>query len=660
MTDLSIDIETYSSVDIKKCGLYKYVQSADFEVLLFAYSVDGGPVTCVDFTAGEEIPGSILYALGDDGVKKHAYNAAFEWYCLSKHFGIRDPFSWLQQWRCTMLHALYCGFPIGLSATGAALGLPEDKRKLGTGKALIKTFCVPCKPTKANGGRTRTLPQHEPEKWQLFKTYNCGDVITEMEIERRLAAIPVPAKEQTLWELDQVINARGVALDPELVSGALCCGETSTVELLREAVQLTGLDNPKSVKQLQAWLAEELDEDETPEDLQKKTVQQMLDQGLSSDKAARMLTIRLQLGKTSTKKYDAMQSCACADGRARGLLQHYGANRTGRWAGRLVQVQNLPKNYLKTLDLARGYARRRAVDCLQYTYGNVPDTLSQLIRTAFVPAPGNVFAVADFSAIEARVIAWLAGEQWRLEVFNSHGRIYEASASSMFGVPIEEITKGSPLRQKGKVAELALGYQGGAGALKRMGALEMGLTEDELPDIVSRWRTANPRIVDLWYAVETTALQAMHTGKPTGARGIIFSRIYAGEHNWLTAQLPSGRSLYYAAPHLATNRFGSESIGYMGMDQQTKKWSPQETYGGKLTENIVQAIARDCLAVSMLRLEAAGYPIVMHIHDEVVLDVPEAAADIDKICGIMGQPISWAPGLPLRADGFISSYYKKD
>ena len=697
MCHLSIDIETFSSVDIKKSGMYKYVQSSDFQILLLAYSIDGGPVQIVDMAQGEQLPNFILYALQNPQIIKHAYNAAFEWYCLSKFY-----YSPLEQWRCTMMHGLYCGYTAGLAATAIALGLPEDKRKMGIGSALIRTFCVPCKPTTRNGNRTRTMPHHEPEKWQLFKEYCKQDVVTEMEVERRLSSFPVPCQEQRLWELDQRINARGVAVDPELIDGALYCDEVTSGELMNEAIRLSGLENPKSVKQLSEWLMEETGED-VP-NLQKSTVKELI-KNTDSDVARRMLEIRQELAKTSIKKYMAMKEAVCDDGKIRGLLQFYGANRTGRWAGRMVQVQNLPKNYLMTLSHARECVRHKKLDVLKVVYGNIPDTLSQLIRTAFIPSAGNVLLVADFSAIEARIIAWLAGEQWRLDVFATHGKIYEASASQMFGVPIEKISKGNPeyeLRQKGKVAELALGYQGSTGALISMGALAMGLTEEELPDIVYRWRSANKRIVDLWYSLENAALEVMRTGQPVGVKGLLFSREgdYNNGQDFFTITLPSGRKLYYARPFLSSkNEWGKESLYYHGVNQETKKWEKVPTYGGKLAENVTQAIARDCLAESLVRLETAGYKAVMHIHDEVVLDVPvsdeslmvglcypvkeynpdqcpescnrynecrhiwwdlDPTQQLQTVCRIMGEPISWAPGLQLRAEGFITNFYKKE
>lgn len=653
MADLFIDIETFSSVDIKKAGLYKYVQSPDFKVLLFAWSFGGQPVKVVDLTAGEELPDEVLMVVDNPNVFKHAYNAAFEWYCLSKHFGKWLP---LDQWRCTMLHGLYCGYTAGLAATGEALGLQQDKRKLSTGTSLIRTFCVPCKPSRNNGNRTRTLPKHEPEKWELFKTYCKQDVYIEIEIENQLSAFPVPENEQRLWELDQRINAYGVRVDKIMIDNAIAIDETVTGELIKEGIKISGLDNPKSVRQLTKWLNEEMGE-ELP-DLRKDTVKELLKSDIESEAARRMLEIRQELAKTSIKKYTAMKEAVCADGRVRGLLQFYGANRTGRWAGRLVQVQNLPRNYLGTLDIARRYAKEGNIEALRILYGNVPDTLSQLIRTAFVPSEGHCFIVADFSAIEARVIAWLAREQWRLDVFTTHGKIYEASAAAMFGVTVEQVDK--ELRQRGKVAELALGYQGAAGALEKMDT-QKKIDLAEYPEIVSRWRQANKRIVDFWYAVERCALEVMRTGKPSGVRGILIAREgdYTKQQDFLTITLPSGRKLYYVKPFLSLNQWGNDSIHYYGMDQQTKKWTVVDTYGGKLVENITQAIARDCLAVALQRLEAAGYRIVMHVHDEVIIDTPDESC-LEHICNIMGEPIPWAPGLLLKAEGFVCDFYKKE
>ncbi|MEC1696146.1 DNA polymerase [Schinkia azotoformans] len=659
MNTVSVDIETYSSVDIKKSGLYKYVQSPDFEVLLFAYSVNGGPTQISDLAQGEQIPYEIVCAMEDPLTIKKAYNAAFELFSLSRYFGW-NPITWLPQWRCTMFHGLYTGYTAGLGATAIALGLPQDKRKMSVGTSLIKLFCTPTKPSKKNGNRTRTLPHHEPEKWELFKEYCVQDVEVEKEIARKLSNFPIPASEQRMWELDQRINAGGVAIDQKLVEGALHIDEIATAQLTEEAVKLTGLNNPNSAQQLSGWLSEKGIE---VENLQKETVSNLIE-NVDGD-VKRVLEIRQELSKTSVKKYQAMQDAVCEDGRVRGLLQHYGANRTGRWAGRLVQVQNLPRNYLETLDNARALVREKKVDALKLIYGNVPDTLSQLIRTAFIPSEGNVLMVSDFSAIEARVIAWLAGEQWRLDVFQTHGKIYEASASQMFGVPIELIKKGNPeyeLRQKGKVAELALGYQGSAGALISMGALNMGLTEEDLPDIVRRWRSANKRIVDLWFSLENAALSVLKTGQPAGVKGLLLARESDIQNglDFLTVTLPSGRKLFYVKPFLSENDFGKEAVHYWGMDQTTKKWSKMSTYGGKLVENCVQAIARDCLAETLKRLYASGYQTVMHIHDEVVLDVPKDVADLEQVESIMKAPISWASGLPLNADGFVTDYYMKD
>ena len=662
MHHLSIDLETYSSVPLAKAGAQKYIQSPDFQILLFAYSVDGAPVEIIDLARGEYLPPWLVQAITSPDYIKHAYNAPFEWGCLSKFLGTLPP----EQWRCTMFHGLYCGYTAGLEATGKALGLPEDKKKLNTGKALIRYFCVPCKPSKANGQRTRNLPHHDPAKWELFREYCRQDVVTEMEIERRLSAFPVPDFVQKQWETDLIINARGVAVDMELVSGALFLGATVRQNLMTEAVQLSGLNNPNSVAQLTEWLQEEIGEELA--DLRKDTVARLLKEDSNGPKARRMLEIRQELGKTSTKKYDAIEAAVCADGRVRGLLQFYGANRTGRWAGRLVQVQNLPRTYTEPLDLAREMVQRRNLNGLRAVYGSVPDTLSQLIRTAFIAPEGHVFIDADFSAIEARVISWLAGEQWRLEVFRTHGKIYEASASQMFGVPLEHIKKGRPeyaLRQKGKVAELALGYQGSTGALITMGALDMGIPEEDLPDIVSRWREANKRIRDLWYAMDNAAIQVITQGGTVGINSLILSREYDYNQgtDCMTITLPSGRKLYYVSPGIGQNKWDKPSISYMGMDQKTKRWKRIETYGGKLVENCVQAIARDCLADTIERLEAAGLPVIFHVHDEVVIDIAPWADDdtmLDFVRSIMRAPVPWAPDLPLNADGWVGHYFKKD
>jgi len=671
MPHLSVDIETYSDIDISKAGAYKYALSPNFEVLLIAWAIDDGPVTIVDLASGGEAAQwglqTFLQHYNSRDYTLHAYNAAFEWHCLNQMMRRmnypHDPVGILRRFRDTMAAAYYCGYAGSLGAVGEAVGIPQDKRKLGIGASLIRTFCIPQKPTKTNGNRTRILPRHEPEKWELFKRYCMQDVEAEREIARRLAPWPMPEREQRLWQLDCLSNARGVLVDSQLVDGALYCGETSQTELLEEAKQISGLPNPKSVQQLLKWLQEEL-EDDGIEDLRKATVTDLLAQGVASERAERMLEIRQQIGKTSTKKYDAMKNAQCDDGRVRGLLQYYGASRTGRWAGRLVQVQNLPRNYLPTLDFARELVVNRKLDAVRLMYGNVPDTLSQLIRTAFVPAPGKWYLVADFSAIEARVVAWLAGEQWRLDVFNTHGKIYEASASAMFHVPIEKIKKGNPeydLRQKGKVAELALGYGGGTGALIAMGALKMGLTEDELPDIVGRWRSASPAIVTLWDDLQYAALSVVETGNPVVTHGLTLRREWAPDNgqDFLTIELPAGRKLFYPRPYIGTNRFGRPALTYSGIAQGSKKWTTIATWGGSLVENVTQAIARDCLAETLLRLDRAGFQVAFHVHDEVIVEADENR--LDEVLAMMAEPIPWAPGLPLKGDGFATQkWYKKE
>ena len=566
-----------------------------------------------------------------------------------------------------MLHSMYCGYPASLDAAGRALGLPEDKQKLNTGKALIRYFCVPCKATKSNGQRTRNLPHHDPDKWRLFKEYNAQDVVSEMEIERRLSAFPVPDFVQKQWETDLLINDRGVAVDMDFVHGALALGETVRSTLTKEAKELTGLFNPNSVKQLAQWLEAETGEEVSS--LRKETVAALLGRDANSDAVQRMLEIRQELGKSSTKKYDAIQNCVCPDGRVRGLLQFYGANRTGRWAGRLVQVQNLPRTYTEPLELARDFVRGQKLNAIQLVYGKPNDTLSQLIRTAFIAAPGNVLIDADFSAIEARVISWLADQEWRLEVFRTHGKIYEASASQMFGVPIERIKKGNPeysLRQRGKVAELALGYQGGVAAMRNMdtGHQLDSLSDDEIKDIVNRWRDTNPKIRDLWYAFDTAAVSVIQNGGSVNVRCCTVAREHDQSQgiSYLTIRLPSGRKLYYVDPGVGENRWGNPSITYMGLNDKNK-WARVETYGGKLVENVVQAIARDCLAQAIEHLEAEGFPVVFHVHDEVVIDIAPFADDktmLNRVIQIMSTPIPWAPGLPLGADGWVGEFFKKD
>ena len=668
---LSIDLETYSTVSIGAAGSYRYILDPSFEILLFAYSLDGMPVEVIDVASGQVIPLWLKNALKNPLYIKHAYNAAFEWFALSKYLGWLPP----DQWRDTMLHALYCGYPASLDAAGRAMGLPEDKKKLTTGKALIRYFCVPCKPSNANGNRTRNLPKHDPAKWKLFKEYNGQDVVTEMEIDRRLSAFPVPAFVQKQWETDLTMNARGVAADMEMVSGALVIGATVKSQLMAEARQLSGLDNPNSIKQLARWLTEATDSDAEITSVTKETVATMLKQPQPAN-VQRMLEIRQELGKTSTKKYDALETCIADDGRVRGLLQFYGANRTGRWAGRLVQVQNLPRTYTHPQPPARQFVKDRNIDGLRLMYGSINDTLSQLIRTAFVATPGNVLIDADFSAIEARVISWLAGQEWRLEVFRTHGKIYEASASQMFHVPIEKIKKGNPeyaLRQRGKVAELALGYQGGVSAMRRMdtGHNLDDLSDDEVKGIVDRWRETNSMIRDLWNIVDSAAVTVITNGGAQTIRSETTDAVITlaceldviTGTRYMTILLPSGRKLYYPSPEIGVNRWGNPSVSYMGQNQTTKRWERVETYGGKLVENIVQAIARDCLAIAIENLEAQGLHVVFHIHDEVVIDTPAWADNdtmLDTVTKIMTKPIPWAQALPLNADGWVDKFFKKD
>lgn len=669
---LFIDIETFSDVDIGKSGLYKYAQSPVFQILLFAYSLDGAPVQIVDLTQPNAyLPQEVLRWMFNKDCIKHAYNAAFEWYCLSRYFHLPEDecyagFSattWLSQWRCSMLHGMYTGYPAGLDAVGRALGLPQDRQKMSVGKSLIRYFCVPCAPTKANGGRVRNLPHHDPDKWELFKTYNGQDVVAEMEIDRRLDNFPVPDDVQRQWELDQLINLRGVAVDMELADSAICLGETVKAQLIAEAQEISGLENPNSIAQLTRWLEKETGEELA--DLRKDTVSDLLGKDLPSDAARRMLEIRKELGKTSTKKYNAVETCVCADGRVRGLLQFYGANRTGREAGRLVQVQNLPHDVVPATGTARQLVKGRQLDALRLTYGSVTSTLSALIRTVFVAAPGKTFIDADFSAIEARVIAWLAGESWVLDVFRTHGKIYEATASQMFNIPFDRIKKGNleyAYRAKGKVATLALGYQGGPGALIAMGALRSGLTEEELPDIVDRWRRSNPAIVNFWYLLDAAAQEAVQSGRTSTVGCVTIGRECdpANDLDFMTIRLPSGRKLYYVSPYMGTNRFGKPSICYWGQNQTSKKWSVLETYGGKLAENITQAVARDCLFYAMEQLTAAGYRIVFDVHDEVVIEAPAGMASLDRVVETMSQPALWAAGLPLNAAGWVDNYFKKD
>ncbi|MFX1704568.1 DNA polymerase [Chitinophaga sp. CC14] len=651
MDKLGIDIETYSSANLSDTGIYRYVEASDFEILLFGYSINGAPAAVIDLASGEQIPDYIMKALTDPDVLKTAHNAAFERVCIAQHFLLELP---PQQWECTMARVAQLGLPLSLDGASKALKLPVEKDAVG--KALIKYFCTPCKATKTNGGRTRNLPEHDPEKWSAFVGYCAKDVDVEQAIRRNISSFPMHLKEKRVWDLDQLINDGGVMIDCELVENAIKFDSAYREKLTAEAVEITELNNPNSGAQLKQWLGNAIGEEVTS--LTKKTIPGLMESADSVSDAGsvkRILEIRQEMGKTSVSKYITMNDAVCADHRVRGLLQYYGANRTGRWAGRLVQVQNLPRNEMADLDLARNTVLAGDLDWMELLFGNVPDTLSQLIRTAFVAKRGHRLLPADFSAIEARVIAWLAGEKWRLDVFNTHGKIYEASAAQMFKVPIESITKGSDLRQKGKVSELALGYQGGPNALITMGALLMGLLEEELPKLVKMWRNANPAIVKYWYDVNDAAVRAMNTGQRIQ---LSFGTYMFLERGIFFIQLPSGRRLAYYEPLLRPNKFGGESLSYMNLEKG--QWVRTDTYGGKLVENIVQAVARDVLADAMLRLNAAGYRIVMHVHDEVVLEVPDGWGSTEEVNRIMGEPISWAPGLHLKAESYETLYYKKD
>ncbi|HEC2168281.1 TPA: DNA polymerase [Staphylococcus delphini] len=650
---MNIDIETYSSNDILKCGVYKYVEAKDFEILIIAYSIDGGSVSVIDMTMLDDTEFHASYetfkiALFDPNVKKYAFNANFERTCLAKHFDADMP---PEEWSCTMVNATRLGLPSSLEKVGDALNLQNQKDKAG--KNLIRYFSVPCKPTKVNGGRTRNLPMHAPDKWQQFIDYCIRDVEVEMSIAKKIKDFPITKDEQKYWNLDQRINDRGIKLSKELMLGANELDRISKEELLKQAIQITGLENPNSTSQLLKWLNEEQGLD-IP-NLQKKTVQDYLKN--ATGKAKQMLGIRLQMSKTSVKKYNKMHDMMCADERVRGLFQFYGAS-TGRWAGRGVQLQNLTKHYMSDveLDIARDFIKAQRFDDLSLLLATHPqDLLSQLVRTTFVAKEGYELAVSDFSAIEARVIAWYAREEWRLDVFNTHGKIYEASAAQMFGVPIESITKGDPLRQKGKVSELALGYQGGPGALKSMGALDMGIKESELQGLVDSWRKANPNIVNFWKACQDAAINTVRSRKTHYTHGL---RFYI-KKGLLMIELPSGRSLAYPKARISENEWGAPVVEYMGLDIN-RKWAKLKTYGGKLVENIVQATARDLLAVSMLRLDDAGFNIVGHVHDEVIVEMPKNSNGLAKIEKIMSKPVKWAEGLNLNSDGFTSPFYMKD
>ena len=652
MTVLQIDLETYSSVDLKTCGIHRYVESPDFEILLFAYAYDDDPVQVIDLTAFEELPDYILHDLNDPLVIKTAYNAAFERTCIAKHFDIACN---ALQWRCTSVWSLTLGLPGYLEGVAEVLNLEAQKDTKG--KNLIKYFSIPCKPTKANGERTRNYPHHDPEKWEEYKAYNRQDVVVEREVRRKLERFPVPEHEWQLWALDQEINDRGVRLDPVLVNQAIACDEQYGARLVQEAQELTGLDNPNSLQQLKAWLADRgLD---TPDGLSKEYMPVLMD-AAPDDETRRVLELRQEMSKTSVDKYNAMQRTICSDDRARGLLQFCGANRTWRWAGRLIQVQNLPQNKIEDLALARKILRSGDFDLLEMFFGAPPFVLSQLIRTAFIPSEGGRFLVSDFSAIEARVIAWLADEYWVLDVFRGHGKIYEATASQMFKVPFETIVKGHSnyeFRARGKIATLACGYQGGENALAVMDS-KKEIDPDEYPGLVKQWRKANPNIVKLWYAAEDAAVTAVREKTTVKlAHGVQYR--YAG--GVLFADLPSGRSLAYVNPRIKPDpKFNKDGLVFDGMDQVKKKWMSHRTYGGRLVENLVQAIARDCLAVAMVRTAEAGYPAAIHVHDEIVADVPVGFGSLEEMTSIMGQPIVWAPGLPLKAAGFECDFYQKD
>lgn len=654
MRHLNIDIETYSPNDIS-FGVYKYSESEEFEILLFSYAYDFGEVHIIDLVSGEKIPDEVVKDLRNPEVIKHAYNAQFEITCLNRA-GYQ---TFVEQWRCTMIHGAYLGYPMGLAKLGKALGLPQDKLKDKAGAALIRYFSVPCKPTKKNGGRTRNLPKHDPDKWFAYGMYNMQDVVTEMECYRRLSAFPVPEEVERQWQIDIRMNATGVGIDRQLVEGALAIDEENKKALLEEAYALTGLDNPNSRNQLLDWL-----NSNTNLELEKLTKDSVAAAMADADDLAKkVLTIRKKLAKSSVSKYEMMASTTGQDGRLRGTLQFYGANRTGRWAGRLLQVQNLPRNYIVNLDIARDLVKKSDRVGLGLLFGDVSDTLSQLIRTAIVAKDGYTLCVADFSAIEARVIAWLSGETWRQKVFAEGGDIYCASASSMFGVPVVKHGVNGHLRQKGKVAELALGYQGGVNALKAMGALDMGLTEEELPNIVELWRQASPKIKELWYTVEKAAVYTVTTGNPmTIDHGITFrlevDPFYG--YRYMTIELPSGRKLFYPDPHIKLNNFDKEAVHFK--TQLNNAWVTESTYGGKLVENITQAVARDCLALTLTRLSGNGLPAIMHIHDEAVIEVPKDEADeyLDIVEKTFALPIPWAGGLVLTAAGFTNDYYMKD
>ena len=645
MKKLSIDIETFSDIDLIKCGVYKYADSPAFEILLFAYSVDDGEIHIVDLVSGEELPEEIAEAIKSDTVIKTAFNAQFERVCLSKHLGILlDPSSWY----CTAVQAAELSLPSSLADVGAALGL--ERQKMTEGKELIKYFCVPCKPTKSNGSRTKNMPWDAPEKWTLFKEYCKRDVDVERQIAKKLDMYPISESEHRLYVLDQNINDRGVLVDLELARQAVKLNSIQTAVATEQAYTLTGLENPNSVAQLKAWLTENGVEIES---LSKKAVSALVDE--TDGDIQEMLHLRLLMSKTSVKKYEAVMRSVCKDNRVRGMMRFCGASRTGRWSGQILQVQNLPQNHIPDLTLARDIVKDGDFELLDMTFGNVPNVLSELIRTVLIPKPYLRFIVADFSAIEARVLSWLAGEQWRLDTFRNGGDIYCASASQMFRVPVEKHGVNGHLRQKGKISELACGYGGSVGALKNMGAVEMGVPEDELQGLINDWRNANTHIVKLWTEVGNTAMKAIKEKTIVSLGKLVF--MY--ERGILFIRLPSGRRLSYIKPRIGTNRFGGDSITYMGVSA-SKKWERLETFGGKLVENIVQAIARDLLASAMINVANAGYNIVFHVHDEIIAEVPDGQGSVDEMCMLMSINPDWADGIPLSADGYECEYYRKD
>ena len=644
MDTLAIDIETYSDVSLPDCGVHRYAASEQFEILLFAYSLNDEPTQIIDLASGEKIPDEIMEYLTDDSVIKNAYNAAFERNCINRFFGLSlKP----EGWRCTLVQASMLSLPLSLEGVGEALNL--DKKKMSEGKDLIRYFCMPCKPTKANGGRTRNLPSDAPEKWELFKTYCIRDVDVEKQIRNKLSKFPIPDREQELYCMDQRINDRGIMVDQELIGHAVACDLLYKETVTKKAYEISGLENPNSVSQLKDWLNEKGIEVDS---LAKAAVEELVEN--TQGDVAEMMKLRLAMSKTSVKKYEAMERSVCPDGRVHGLLQFYGANRTGRWAGRLVQIHNLPQNHMEDLELARSLVKEGRYDLVELLYDSTPDVLSELIRTAFVARPGCRFIVSDFSAIEARVMGYLAGEGWVMEEFRGAGKIYEQTASKMFHIPIGEITKGSPYRARGKVASLACQYGGAEGALISMGALNF-VEEEELKGLVQSWRTANPHIVNYWYEIDGAVKAAVKERKMTKV-GMVTVYYQSG---MLKIALPSGRVLSYVRPRMTVNRFGSESVSYEGIGTN-RKWTRIESYGAKFCENIVQATARDVLAEAMLRLEKKGFDIVCHIHDEVVLEVPEGISSVEEVNEIMAVCPDWCKGLPLKAAGFESPFYKKD